>query len=258
MNYWTELSMEYANQRSYLDDLLHIYEMIPGETRIINENIWDNIRNAYNDQDKLNLLKELLKLELFPIKDSYVSYLRMDPSAIERNPITFERLCGMLYEIGLEGIHQRCSMPKETNRRIGPMFKRWIQRGSLGLIPLPLTEFSDSTGNAILKGSDELLGSFARENLGYSGIKDPDFIGRFNSRYVIGEAKFLTSHGGNQTHNIDNAISLLNDDSDSIKVAILDGVLYIEGNNYLHSRLFVNDDFNIMSSLLFRDFLYQL
>ncbi len=28
MNYWTRLSIEYANQRSYLDDLLKAYSII--------------------------------------------------------------------------------------------------------------------------------------------------------------------------------------------------------------------------------------
>ena len=29
MNYWTQLSIEYANQRSYLDDLFQVYPTIP-------------------------------------------------------------------------------------------------------------------------------------------------------------------------------------------------------------------------------------
>ena len=32
------------------------------------------------------LIRNLLQLELFPVKDSYVAYLRRDPSAIKRNP----------------------------------------------------------------------------------------------------------------------------------------------------------------------------
>ncbi|WQR97940.1 hypothetical protein KVC81_00355 [Helicobacter pylori] len=35
MNYWTKLSIEYANQRSYLDDLFQVYPTIPEGLREI-------------------------------------------------------------------------------------------------------------------------------------------------------------------------------------------------------------------------------
>ena len=70
------------------------------------------------------LLKVLLKFDLFPIKDSYVAYLKRDKSAIERNPNTIDRLCGRLYEMGLDKIYERCREPKETNRQIGQLLRR--------------------------------------------------------------------------------------------------------------------------------------
>ena len=36
MNKWTELSTEYANQRSYLDDLFQVYPTIPDGIRKVN------------------------------------------------------------------------------------------------------------------------------------------------------------------------------------------------------------------------------
>jgi hypothetical protein len=59
-----------------------------------------------------------LDFDLFPIKDSYVAYLKRDRGAIERNPNTVARLCGRLYEMGLDQIREKCSEPKETNRQI--------------------------------------------------------------------------------------------------------------------------------------------
>jgi hypothetical protein len=35
MNYFTQLSIDYANQRSYLDDLFHVYPTIPEGIREI-------------------------------------------------------------------------------------------------------------------------------------------------------------------------------------------------------------------------------
>ena len=53
MNYWTELSIEYANQRSYLDDLFKVYPTIPDGIREINEDIWKEIRHQLKEIQKL-------------------------------------------------------------------------------------------------------------------------------------------------------------------------------------------------------------
>jgi len=82
MNRWTELSIEYANQRSYLDDLFHVYPTIPEGIRDIDKEIWANVEKAFTRRHNETLIKELLKLDLFPIKDSYVAYLKRDSSAI--------------------------------------------------------------------------------------------------------------------------------------------------------------------------------
>lgn len=78
---------------------------------------------------------------MFPIKDSYVAYLKRDKEALKRNPATVARLCGRLYEMGLDEIYSRSSEAKETNRQIGPLFKRWIKNKSLGIEPIKINEF---------------------------------------------------------------------------------------------------------------------
>ncbi len=47
MNKWTNLSIEYANQRSYLDDLFQIYPTIPEGIREINEKVWAEVEKAF-------------------------------------------------------------------------------------------------------------------------------------------------------------------------------------------------------------------
>ena len=46
MNKWTELSIEYANQRSYLDDLFQVYPTIPEGIREINDSIWKDVEKS--------------------------------------------------------------------------------------------------------------------------------------------------------------------------------------------------------------------
>lgn len=134
MNIWTELSIEYANQRSYLDDLYLVYPTIPDGIREINSEVWNSVESAFNKRDNTKLIKELFKLDLFPIKDSYIAFLKRDTSAIDRNPRTINRICGRLYELGIDKLYQQCSTPKETNRQIGPMFRNWVKKGSLGYL----------------------------------------------------------------------------------------------------------------------------
>ena len=260
MNKWIELSIEYANQRSYLDDLFHVYPTIPDGIRNINEIFWNEIEKAFKEEDNDKLIRELLKSDLFPIKDSYIAYLKRDKSAIERNPRTINRICGRLYEMGLDKIYERCSEPKETNRQIGPMFRSWLKRKSLGITPVGLNEFLSNDNDSILDASDAEMMNFARKYLGYNHNKGLDFTARFNKQFVIGEAKFLTDFGGHQNAQFNDAINTIQaKDVNAVKIAVLDGVLFIKGNNKMYKSVTETyKNYNIMSSLVLREFLYQL
>ncbi len=260
MNYWTKLSIEYAEQKSYLDDLFQVYPTIPEGIRNIDGDKWKNIEESFNHKDNENLVNELLKMDLFPIKDSYIAYLKRDKSAIERNPKTINRLAGRLYEMGLNQIYEKCSEPKETNRQIGPMFKQWLKKKSLGIMPVSIKEFISTSKDAILDGTDSEMMNFAKKELNYNRNKGLDFIARFNGKYVIGEAKFLTDFGGHQNAQFEDAISTIEDTNiNAIRLAILDGVLYIRSNNKMYTYISnPYKDYNIMSALVLREFLYQL
>ncbi len=260
MNYWTELSIEYANQRSYLDDLYQVYPIIPEGIRSIDPAKWDEIERAFYSRDDKMLISALLELDLFPVKDSYVAFLRHDPSAVTRNPKTVSRICGRLYEMGLNKIYERCSEPKETNRQIGPLFKRWLKTKSLGVMPVSLKEFISGSDDAILDAGDEEKKKFAREFLNYRRDKGLDFVARFNGKYIIGEAKFLSDFGGSQNSDFEDAIAMLDEkDTNAIRIAILDGVLYLKRRSKMY-RFITNPykNYLIMSSLVLRDFLYQI
>jgi len=260
MNPWIELSIQYANQRNYLDDLFQIYPTIPDGIRDIDNNLWSKVESSFQKQDNISLITHLLDLDLFPIKDSYVAYLKRDPSAITRNPNTVNRICGRIYEMGLERVFDRCSEPKETNRQIGPLFKRWLRKNSLGIPPVGINEFASTNKNAILDASDAEMKSWCSRNLNYTRDKGLDFVARFNGKYVIGEAKFLTDFGGHQNAQFADAISTIKTPNvNAIKIAILDGVLYIRGRNKMYRDITETySDYNILSALLLREFLYSL
>ena len=258
-NYWTKLSIEYANQRNYLDDLFSVYPTIPNGIRDVDKNIWKEIEKYFKKQDNTKLIESMLKLELSPIKDSYIAYLKRDKTAIKRNPKTIDRLSGRLYEMGLDKIFEKATEPKETNRQIGPLFRRWLNKGSLGIKPVPLKKFILSDKNAILDAGDNEMMNFAKEHLNYKHKKGLDLVARFNGKYVIGEAKFLTDFGGHQNAQFNDAISTAKARVNAVTAAILDGVLYIPGENKMYkSATKDHKKQNIMSALVLREFLYQI
>lgn len=260
MNTFLKQSLDYASQRSYLDDLFRVYPTLPDGLRKIDEKVWHSVEEAFERKDNLMLIQQLLKLKLFPIKDGYVDFLRKMPSALKNNPRTVNRLAGRMYELGLNELYKNCSAPKETNRQMGPCFRHWVNSGALGLVPVPLDVFLGTHEDAILKASDAEASFFAAEHLHYQREKGLDFVARFGGRYVIGEAKFLTAIGGHQNGQFNDAIATLNAPvENAVKVAILDGILYVPNKGKLYRSITTDlQERNIMSALVLREFLFQL
>lgn len=260
MSIWIEKSIEVANKSNYLDRLFEVYPLSPDPIRAISQTRWERVEKSFEDKNDRQLVNELLDLELFPIKDSYVSFLRKSRGAISANPNTVSRIAKSLYEMGLEDIWDRATAPKETNRQIGPLFRRWLQMNSLGVAMIESeTHFLNSKENCMLNLGDAALKVFAEVHLGYNLDKGLDLVCKFNGKYVLGEAKFLTDFGGHQNAQLEDAMRLANHTSTRyITVAILDGVLYLPGRNKM-SRIVNNaQDCNIVSSLLLREFLDQI
>jgi hypothetical protein len=260
MGHWTDLSIEFASQRNYLDELFKIYPTIPEGIRDIDQAKWKAVEDSFNIRDNISLISHLLNLDLFPIKDSYVAYLKSDPGAIQRNPNTINRLCGRLYEMGLPEIFEKSTVPKETNRQMGPFFKRWIDNGGLGIEPIDLTSFERTNNDAVLSASDAEMKNWCVDNLNFNRSKGLDFVARFNKKYIIGEAKFLSAFGGNQNKSFNDAmLTLTNQSVLATTVAILDGVLYIPNNGLMYVGITQTyKHYNILSALLLREFLYSL
>ena len=72
------------------------------------------------------LLNLLLEQEVFPIKDSYVAYLRRDRTAIERNPNTVNRIETTIANMGYQNVLREITRPIEANRQMGQHFKNWV------------------------------------------------------------------------------------------------------------------------------------
>ena len=265
MNIWLQKSIELANQSNYLDLLYKIYPMSSNLRRELSKSTKDKIRNLFLNQETKELFQLLLKQEIFPIKDSYVAYLKIDKTAIDRNPNTVNRLMNMIYSMDLEDVFDKLSTPKETNRQIGPLFKNWLNQKTIGCEVTDNEEiFLKYHGNIIFNSSVNIMKEFAHKHLGYDRNKGLDFIAKFNNKYIIGEAKFITHNGGHQNAQYADAIATLKSKLRDvgkvvIPISILDGVLFIKRRNKMHKELITDvKDEIILSSVLLCDFLYSL
>lgn len=274
MNIWTKRSIDIANQRDYLDQLFKVYPLSANERRELDPATVTELKRiiaAHDSKKLINLLLDQVKgkdgeTHPFPIKYSYVSYLKNDRSAIERNPKTVERIAGYLYDMGIDGILDKTSAPKETNRQMGPLFKNYIDQQTLGLevVKDERTFMVNDDKDMIYNCSDAQGEKFAKDYLGYKRDKGLDFIARVNNTYIIGETKFLTDFGGHQDAQLNDAIDTLNTPltptSFHVKrIAIIDGVCYIKSNNKMYKTITTYpDDAVILSATLLREFLGSL
>lgn len=263
MNYWTKRSIELSSTSNYLDRLFEVYPVSEGENRPLSSAKKDAILKALSEKDKKEIIIQCITSEVSPIKDSYIGYIKKDISALDRNPKTVNRISSTLFGMGYERIIKNMERPAESNRQMGSAFKNWIDRELLGIpVVKDKKQFLSTKEDMILSLGDKELGEFARINLGYGRNRGLDFMCRYGGRYIIGEAKFISDNGGNQANQFDKAFDIFTAITmvtkyEVIPIAILDGVIYIEGKSKQYAKLKQNNN-NVMSALLLKDFIYSL
>lgn len=255
MNEWSQRTLHLVTSQDYLDKLQQIYPHREGE-RDVAVNALDSIRQSFEDRDEIALLNKLLDLEKFPYKDSYVGFLRRDRTAIARNPQTVRRICEKLYEMGIGSIISGVTQSKEANRRRGNQFSAWIRRE---FEFVDVSQFqSSANGIKMLDATERVARNFCNTVMGVGISKRPDMVAKAGRRYVIGEAKFLSSTGGNQGRAFDDGMGLATNPSGSAyKVFILDGIHWIERGSEQFQRIEYSTS-PVFSVLLLREFLLSI
>ena len=235
MNKWAKQTLNLIQKQNYLDRLQEIYPHEDKE-RIVDDKIIKAIRKAFRARDNVVLLNKLLDLEKFPYKDSYVGFLRKDRKAIKRNPHTVERICNKLYEMGIDGVISGATSPKEANTRRSSQFTLWTKNTFKWL---KIDDFRVSKIGIFMLDSSELEArNFCNTVMGVGISKRPDMVAKCGRKYVIGEAKFLSSTGGNQGRAFDDGMKLVtNASGTAYKVFILDGIHWIEQGSDQFKRI---------------------
>jgi len=256
MNKWIKKSIEIANSPGYLDKLSKIYVMNVNPGRPLDVIVEQSIKKAFKDKNTKKLIKLLLEAEIFPIKDSYIGFIRAKEDAIDQNPETIERIGNRLYSLGLNKLIEEATRPIETNRQLGSAFRNGLS--SLGYPILAEKEFMQAKGIAFLAGGDKTLKDYAAKHLGCRLTKGIDVLFKKDSAYVIGEAKFLTTPGGEQDRGFDDASKFIKSKCGKAKrVALIDGYIWLKRNKGLYNKI-VRSNLDIFSALLLQEFIEAL
>lgn len=256
MNEWVRRSIEIANGPGYLDRLLEVYPVTEETRRRLSRDKKETLMRLFSHPDDQALIKALLDMPKFPVKDPYVAFLRRNKAFLEGNPNTVRRLARRVRTLGFRGMIAALEEPKEFNRKIRTLFRKWMK--TLGYPFLEDPDFLASNGIAFLEGSEAHYLRFANEQLNCRLSKSPDFIAKAGARYIIGEAKFLTDYGGHQNAQFHDALRLLQgDEGNALRAAVLDGVVWIRDHNQMFRAVcqLVKPAF---SALLLKEFLESL
>ncbi|MBI3323250.1 MAG: hypothetical protein HYZ95_02155 [Candidatus Omnitrophica bacterium] len=252
MNVWARKTARIAQGENYLDRIQEVYPSSP-KLRVVAKKALEAIEAAHQKKDRVQLLNLLLDQERFPFDDSYVQFLRVDRGAIRRNPETVERICNALFEMGIEGILKGVTAPVVANRRRGSQFKQWAKAN----FPYVGQKEFESSKNRILflDGGERELRDYANRKFGAGLRKRPDFVAKSGSRYVVGEAKFLSSEGGEQRGGFEDAVTVAaHPAGGAVKVSILDGIVWLESRSGFY-QFIQNSSINVFSALLLAKFL---
>lgn len=257
MNEWVQRSIGLANSRGYLDKLYRVYPYMVQVQREIDPRIEQELKKCYEEKNKTELIKLLLKLEKFPVDDPYVGFLRKKKGLfLDYNPQTVNRLANRVLSMGFGKMMKGAKQPKKESKQSGPLFKKWLPE--VGCPLLPENKFETCKGIAIFKGSNGQLRDYADRKLSCNLTKNPDFLARVGETYIVGEAKFITAIGGGQDRGFDDAMNLLRSkEGNAMRIAILDGVVWIKSNAGMH-RIVCGQENPVLSALLLKDFLENL
>ncbi len=254
MNLWVGKSIELANKKAYLDRLFEIYPVEVGDNRTIPEEIKNEIKLSIKNKNRTALIEVLLKLPRFPVDDPYIAALRSHSHLFKKNPKTIKRIGNKLITLGQDVILELSSKPGSASRRLGHTFRQWLPK--LKYPFLEPDEFKNYNKIAFLSGSDSKLKHFAKKELGVKNLrKGIDFILKINNKFILGEAKFLTTSGGTQNNQFNSAIDIAKINKDkAFGLAVLDGIVWFDSNIYMH-RAIKNFKGAALSALLLKDFI---
>ncbi len=260
LNEWVFRSVELFASTSYLDNILEIYPLYTARPERLDEHLKRRIIKAHQGR-KTTALIEILRNEVkFPYDEPLWYLIKNIQGCLENNPQQFNRIADSLYSMTAEETVIRLESAPKLNTQMGPMFTKWL-RNNFDL--LNIDDFRESSkGIFILNSTEEVGKTFINDELNQDLIKRPDLVAKVNETYIIGEAKWIGSPGGNQNKQAVEVIDLCrNQRGDVIRVGIIDGFPWAikkRNDEIINDKTCVQvqeSEYDIISALLLNDYL---
>ena len=277
MNQFIQQSFSLA-QQDYLDKLHFVYPIQNNLVRRLSDNYKFALRNAYYSGQNELLLSLLLnnrETKKFPIKDSYVPFLSKT-NFLRNNPRTVDRIIERIKRDGFDKMIEGMEAPIESNRQMGQAFRNWAKSYYYDKCASSFRDFLCSNSNiTFLDLQDTQAVIEVKNNLGISisglsqGEKGLDLVmkvitNRGTVLYLLGEAKFLSDEGGHQNSQLKDALDILTgtlinpNNYNVIRVALLDGVCWINKSAKMQNEILALENEYILSALILDDLLKYL
>jgi hypothetical protein len=265
LNEWVRKSIRLAESEGYLDKLSSIYPATTLPVRPLNNQLRDKIRLLHKNGDLEGLLKLLLELTKkkhpFPIEHPYASIFRQNPGLIEKNPRVFQELGRVILSMSVEDVIKGVERPTDINRVMGQAFYKWLRNhfSNQGIPILPEPQFTSYTGNTLFDGRNSDILTYVTRTLKLQLVRGRDFLYKTKSgRFVIGEARFLSTSGGSQNRDLNETIEFIRHTKGKvIGVGVLDGIVWFN-RRYVDMLSSLEDDEPALTVLLLEDFLNSL
>lgn len=260
LNEWVLKSIELFENTPYLDNILDVYPLQTAIPERLNAQLRRRIISAHQARRTHELI-EILKNEVkFPYDEPLWYLIKNIEGCLQNNPQQIERIADSLYAMTPEETVIRLESAPKLNTQMGPMFTNWL-RNNFNL--LEIDEFRNSTeGIVILHSSEEVGKTFINSDLRQNLEKRPDLVAKVNETYIVGEAKWIGSPGGNQNKQVVEVINLCrNQRGNVIRVGVIDGFPWaIKKSNgeIINDKTCVQvqeSEYDIISALLLREYL---
>jgi hypothetical protein len=263
MNKWVSKSLRLARSKGYLDELSQIYPSEIPPQRPLSKEERQAIQSYYEKKDWLTLLKALFALTKinhpFPIEHPYASLMRQIPELIDINPRICQQLGEALLSMPVQQLVAGCERPIDINRRMGPVFRKWLKQyfTSQGYKFLQEHGF-DSTDTSFLDAADTSILNYINRKLGIKTTRGRDLLAKIKGKHVVGEARFLSTSGGSQTRDLVETISFIKSTKKTVvAVGVVDGIVWFD-KKYIGMLSALEEDEPVLTALLLQDFLENL
>lgn len=217
---------------------------------------------AHQGRRTRELIKILQSEVKFPYDEPLWFLIKNIRGCLENNPGQIQRIADSLYAMTADETVFRLESAPKLNTQMGSMFTIWLRNNYVGL---PVSDFRKSTnGIFILDSSEEDGKTFVNEVLNQDLKKRPDLVAKVNETYIVGEAKWIGSPGGNQDKQVDEVLDFCRNQRGSvIRIGIIDGFPWAIKNtndrniNFKASVQVQESEYDIISALLLSDFLHS-